>query len=386
MKTFALIFFVCLPLVARSAPIAAGDPLYDEYEGAELAAMLLRDGKNDAAKAALEGLSRSERKEKAALIGKLNGDISLLEGRTSEAASHFLRALQENATESLRMQLELGLARAYQRLGKPSDCAKAASRAGELVFRQEGDALVKAACERAAGENGAAWKTLDRAGELKLGFSVNLEKVRLMLSMGLRQEASLRVLSHIAGKATPSEAMALAEALLEAGAKEESLLALEMARLRFPNDQEVLLAIAPLYFAKGLKRATAEAFTIASVRDHNYAEHAAETLRQFGARQRSRYLNLFIPGEKERGRQKLALAVESSRWDLVASMDGFVKRTSLEEDDEVNYAVGFSLLRGGEGERSRSYLEKIRSPSFLPKVSALFKSIEECGKKSWLCL
>jgi hypothetical protein len=178
----------------------------------------------------------------------------------------------------------------------------------------------------------------------------------------------------------------MAEALLEGGAREESLLALETARLRFPKDQDLLVAIAPRYFARGLKRATAEAFSLAALRDPKFAEHAAETLRQSGSQQRSRYFNIFIPGEKERVRQKLALAVEGSRWDLVASMDSLVRRTSLVHDDEVSYALGYSLLRGGEKERARSYLESVRAPGQLAKVSALIKVLEGCPAQTWRCL
>ena len=372
-------------VLAENSP--ASDPLYDEFEGVELAQALLRDGKVEATKAALQRVSPSESATKAAQIGKIKGEIALLEGAPARASTQFNDALRAPGADLVRAELELGLARAYHRLDKTTDCAAAATRAGTLATRNESDLLMKAACERGSGNNVAAWRTLGEGRILGRGFGPLLEHVRLMLSMKLTAEAQALVLNHLAQKlTTPSEALALAEALQESGARESALLALETARLRFPTDQDILLAIAPQYFAKGWKRATAEAFTLAAVRAPEYAEHAAETLRQAGSRQRSRYWNMYIPGEKERGRQKLALAVENSRWDLVASMDSLVKRTALDNDDEVSYALAFSLLRSGDRERARSYLEKVRSPGLLAKVSALFKSLEECTKLSWRCL
>lgn len=389
MRLYVLLSLIALlapPAPAGAAPAAASDPLYDELEGADLAAALLRDGKHAAARAALEGLAASERRRRAALVALLEGELALASGNPSEAVPRFEAGLAAEGAAPLRGELELALARAHERSGRPKDCAAAATRAADLAYRTETEALRKASCERAAGDAVAAWGTLDRAIGTGLGFGARIEKARLMLSLGLREEASLQAQEHIAGRATVSEALALAEALLEAGAKEEALLALETARLRFPHDQEVLLAVAPLYYARGLKRATADAFALASVHDPSYAEHAAETLRQAGGRQRSRYLNIYIPGERERGRQKLALAVEGSRWDLVSSMDSLVRRTKLDDDDEVSYALAFSLLRGGDLGRSRSYLERVKGAGLLAKVSALFKSLEDCGVKAWRCL
>lgn len=378
MRTFLIYLLLFSPGLSLAENSPASDPLYDEFEGVELAQALLRDGKPDAAKAVLAKISSGEKETKAAQLGKIRGELSLLEGAPAAASTHFRDALSATGANTIRAELELGLARAYHRLDKASDCAAAAERAGALVFRREADLLMKASCERSAGENAAAWKTLREGRMLGRGFGPTLEHVRLLLSMKLMAEAHELIQAHLVrGATTSSEALALAEALQEAGAKQEALLVLETARLRFPTDQDILLAIAPQYFAKGWKRATAEAFTLAAVRAPDYAEHAAETLRQAGSRQRSRYWNLYIPGEKERGRQKLALAVEASRWDLVASMDSLVKRTSLESDDEVSYALAFSLLRGGEKVRARSYLEKIRSPGLLGKVSALFKTLGE---------
>lgn len=372
-----------LPGPLRGAGPAATDPLYDELEGPALAEALVRDGKLTDARGVLSGLSRSE--SNSALAGKVRGEIALLEGNPAEAARQFETALAAQPQEALRPYLNLGLARSLQRLGRHEECAKAAEAAGELAFRSEPDVLLRAGCERAANRLADAWATLSRARAVGLGSGPLMEHLRLMLFLGLREQASRAVQEQLLEAATPSDALAMAEVLLEAGAKEESLLALETARLRFPYDQDILLAVAPVYFSKGLKRATAEAFSLAAARDRTYAEHAAETLRQAGARQRSRYVNLFIPGEKERGRQKLALAVESSRWDLVASMDSLVRRSALEGDDEVSYALAYSLVRGSERARALSYLESVKTPGLLGKVTALMKTISDCSARNWRC-
>ncbi len=382
-----LLFAFLFSITALAAPQFVSDPLYDEFEGVALAQALLRDGKFEATKYVLERLSSSEIARNAVLVGKVRADLSLAQGDPGAAIGFYQQALKPDSPGSVKEELELGLARALQRLGRSAECARSASRAGELVYRVEADVLMKAGCERASGNSLEAWETLLKGRAGGLGFGPVLDHLRLALSLGLREEAFQLALTHIeSASASSSEALSLAESLHEHGARQEALLTLEAARLRFPDDQHILLAIAPLYFAKGWKRATAEAFTVAAVSDSSYAEHAAETLRQSGSGQRSRYWNLYIPGEKERGRQKLALAVEKSRWDLVSSMDNLVKRSALEHDDEVSYALAFSLLRAGEAPRARSYLEKIKSQGLMGKVSALFKSIEECGKRGWRCI
>ncbi len=377
-----ILLIIVVPAVALAD--AASDPLYDELEGPALAEALLRDGKQGDCRKVLDSLSSGDNRKP--LAGKVRGELALLEGKPAEAASHFQGAIDKGADAELAQKLYLGLARAEQRRGKHKECAAAAVAAGSLVFKDETDLLLRSGCEKSSGKFTAAWQTLAEGRKAGLGTGVLVEHLRLMLDLQLREEAFQTVQKEMLKVNSSADAMAMAEVLAEGGAKQESLLALEIARLRFPTDQDLLLAIAPLYFSQGMKRATAESFALASVRDRSYAEHAAETLRQTGSRQRSRYMNQFIPGEKERGRQRLALAVESSRWDLVASMDSLVKRTALEGDDEVSYALAYSLLRGGERERAQSYLESVKTSSLLTKVSALLKNIEGCATKGWRCL
>lgn len=367
-----LTLLFCGPLLA--APNGASDPLYDELEGAALAEALVRDGKLEDARAVLKDLPGREARTPRTV--KAWGELELASGRPAEAAAHFQRALEQGQAP-LASELQLGLARAEQRLGRHEDCAKAAQRARALIFQSEADVLLKAGCERAGKMPSAAWETLVRGRQAGHGFGPVLEHLRLMLSLGLREEASRLAQEEISRGASSADALAMAEALMESGAREESLLALETARLRFSEDQDILLAVAPLYFAKGWKRATAEVFSLVAGRDPAYAEHAAETLRQAGSRQRSRYWNIFIAGEKERVRHKVALAVEGGRWDLVSSMDSLVKRSAWEGDDEVSYALAYSLLRGGGKERALAYLQSIRTSSLLGKVSALMKTITE---------
>lgn len=364
--------FLFFAITTFALPPEAKDQIYDEFEGIKLAEALHRDGKNNAALEVLKSLSPKENSSSEAK--RIIGDIQLAEGNPAQAEKSFQSALA-SANETQTPALYERLAQARSRLNKKPSCARAASAAGDRMYSSEGTILLKARCEW---ETNAAWSTLQRGAETIPAFSLTLEKTKFLLSRKLFVAAYELAYSRIQSPLSSSEILQLAEIFAQLGRQEEAMKLLELGKLRYPMDSDISLALAPLYHQRGWVHATLSAFERASLKDAKYAEHSAELNRQLGARHRAQMFQPLIPGEKERVRQRLALAVETSRWELVSSLDSTVKRAGLQNDDEVNYAMAFSLARIGSLERSSGYLQRIRSSGLLVKTAALRKILDGC--------
>lgn len=206
--------------------------------------------------------------------------------------------------------------------------------------------------------------------------------VEFLLSNGLVEYA--KELSHerIRQKITSSEPLGLSQLFYEKGRKSEALELLEVARILYPRDPDILLALAPFYHAQGWKGATADLFEKVAYADAKFATHATEMNRELGNRMRSSWFQPFIEEDKERIRQKLAAFVESEQWELVTSLDPIVQRTDLNGDSEVSYALSYSMAKIGNMLRARKYLSQIRDSSMGRKVNALWKIVFGCHRES----
>lgn len=209
---------------------------------------------------------------------------------------------------------------------------------------------------------------------------------RALIRLGLVEEARIKAIQSLVSESDPdtstssgtfsgaSSWLALSDLFSEEGMPETALELIELARLQAPSDPRTHLAALPYYHRKGWLRAMADALEKASLFDAQYFHSAAEIRRQTGEFQLSEWWGLQARSGPERVRERISSAVERGRWDLVAAMEGAVSREELSRDDEVNYALGYSLVRIGQFERAERFLGGIREPRLLEKTAALRKA------------
>jgi hypothetical protein len=201
--------------------------------------------------------------------------------------------------------------------------------------------------------------------------------VALQLDLNLVNQALKTSLSNNAQRST-TELLALAELFHNKKASLEALTLIELARARSPFDLDTNLSAAQVYFQRGDLRSTANAFARASIRDRSFAYHATEMHRQLRNFQTATYHAQFIPHAKERLKARMAMYVDGGKFPLIASLDSLISRSELKNDDEMRYALSYSLLRQGNFNRPLIHLNRIRGPEFLQKAALLKKAALDC--------
>jgi hypothetical protein len=361
-----LFFFSLLALAAL--PKEAMDPIYDEYEGVELASALLRDGKVPAARMVWADLSSAEKSAPEAQF--LLGNLFSAEQNFAAALTHYSQA---EGQPKLTEQVAIQKAKAHFALGQLADCTAELKKIGNKVYESSQLVLLRSNCEKQ--------QTLQHlsTGETKIqDFALFQEKIQFLLKKKLFLVARSMAFERLERSLGLSEILRLAEIFQTAQRWEEAQLILENAKVRFPLEKDVLLALAPLYHRQEWRLATIAAFEGAALTERKYFEHSAELNRQAGQLFRSLQQIPLVPGEREKLRLQLANYVDRGRWDLVSSLDTAIRRSDLREDGEVNYALAFSLARLGKITRAKEYLAKVQTPSLLPKATQLRKILEDC--------
>jgi thioredoxin-like negative regulator of GroEL len=148
---------------------------------------------------------------------------------------------------------------------------------------------------------------------------------------------------------------------------------------------DINLAFSQIYFHKGMMMVAQEGFSRAAHVDAKYFYHTAELNRQSGRYERSLFFNSHVQNEKERLKQKIATYVDANRYALIASMDSVIQRSELAKDEEILYALSYSLVRNGDRDKSLKYLAKITKPELIEKSTLLRQALLECQKKQERC-
>ncbi len=356
-----MFLLVAAILAFAALPKEAMDPIYDEYEGVELSAALLRDGKVPAAKMVWLDLGENV---------KLSPQAQMVAGNIAAAEQDFSRALKNYQRAELdpafSLEVAIPKAKAHFALNQLADCAHELKKLGDKVYQSESLALLKSKCEQKQELQHLV------AGESRLqSFSLFQEKVQVLLKRKLYLVARAEVFANLEKFRESSELLRLAELFQAEQRWDDAQLILTHAKVRFPAEKDVLLALAPLYHRREWRLATIAAYEQAAKSEAKYFEHSAELNRQAGNLFRSLQQISLIPGEREKLRLQLANYVDRGRWDLVSSLDNAIRRSDLRSDQEVSYALAFSLARLGKVARAKEYLAKIQSPALLPKATAL---------------
>ncbi|MCJ8277338.1 MAG: hypothetical protein MJK18_10895, partial [Bdellovibrionales bacterium] len=115
------------------------------------------------------------------------------------------------------------------------------------------------------------------------------------------------------------------------------------------------------------------------------AFEASELLRQVGKSYRSRYLNFQTLDPKKRLKQKLSLYLEEDNYHSLKLMIPQLRQHQLLEDEELRYAVAYSLFRTGDFKKSESYLRMIERDDLFEKSLKLRDEISKCKSETWAC-
>jgi hypothetical protein len=212
------------------------------------------------------------------------------------------------------------------------------------------------------------------------------EKIYFQLKLSLAHEALKGALNYLADQSSSAiQYLDIAEMFHQMSYTDQSVAVLEMGRVKYPTNLDLNLTLSQLYFQKNLLLAAEEGFTRSALTDGKYFYHSAELNRQLGQSERAQYFNGYVKDEKQKLKQKIATYVDSNKYNLISSLKSVIQRSELNQDDEIKYALAYSLIKVGEVEVPLKYLASIRKPELLEKTTTLQNAVLDCQVKTQSC-
>jgi tetratricopeptide (TPR) repeat protein len=380
-RNLALAAALALALTGASASAAeasGGGAQVEAPDHLALAALLVRDGHLDRAELELSRVDLAAAGADVARYHTLTGLIALQRTRHAAAVSAFEAALAAGATEP---QLWVFLARERFALERWEAAAQAVDRVPAPALQAQPKLrLLKAQALYRLGRLPDAYAALadaERADPTLVEAS--RQRILLLVEMGLHHaaaEAGRAFLARTGGAA--ADHIVLAEALRRGRAFDDAIVLLEVARLRFPADPQILGQLGRAYLDAGRPLTAAALLERAAVSEPAKALEAAELYRRGGRLSRAVYVNARVPDQRSKIRQRLGLLVELGRFEEAAALGPRLERLGLASDDQLVYAVAYAFFRTGRYAAAERWLKRVTSAAAFDKAAGLRKVMEQC--------
>lgn len=360
-----MIFLIIFCLIVNAEVIP---PKYDDFDSYELIEQLILDQKYDLAYETLKNIDQKGDMEKNNF---LFGKIFFFKSDFINSRKYLLQT-----RGVLRSESDLYLGEISYNEKKYNECINYLSKHKKIINIER--SIILSHCFYEEKNYPEAWKILsflkDKKAEKELilfNFKIGLQKEALNLAIKYLQKYN----------SSASECLALSQYF----SGDEKIKILEISKAVHPFDVDINLAYAQVKYLISNFESAAEAFSIAALTEQKYYFHASEIYRQLGMIEISSYFNLFVEKNVDSIKLKMANLVESNNFLSIASMNNLVSKTKLMYDDEVRYALSYSLAQAGEYDKPTQYLLSITDQSILPKAVQLRKTLLECSEKRSSC-
>lgn len=370
----ALLLTLCLAACVGPAATRTDAP-DEEVDRLGLAALLLRDGHLERARAVLGEVDPRQDGLDLPRFHTLRGLVAL-QLQEHDAAREALRLA--TATGQVEPIVWVYLAQAEHAAGDPAAALAALARGRPGWEGQAPVHRLEVLCAWAAGDRGGAFAALERAERrLPDDATFTRQRVLYLLELGLFVAAAAAGEEYLARAGHAPEAyLALGEALRRARRADDAARVLEAARLRAPGHEQVLVALAHAHLDAGRPRAAAVVLEEAARLDAKYQAEAAELFRRAGALDRALYLNASVQDAPAKARQRLGLLLQRAAFDQALALEPRLSRLGLLDDEEVRYALAYACYRAGDLERADLRLRGITRPELFRAATDLRKAIQ----------
>jgi tetratricopeptide (TPR) repeat protein len=314
----------------------------------------------------------------------LGGLVALKKQLYNEAASSFEAAIAAGNTDPL-VFVNLGRARFGSK--DYGAAIKALERAGKAGEAQPNAALLKSRAYWEVGKPGQALEVLGRGNRR---FPANVEFARLevlyLIKLGLFQELARRRATFLGrGDIAATDLAAIGEALRKSGRLDEAAQTLEAARLRFPESQELSVALARVLLDRGRTLSAAMLLERVARDEPKFLIEAAELYRRAGRLDRALFLNQQIVDQTVKIKQRLQILLEMERFEMIAAMDARLSRLGLLDDQQIRYALAYGFFMVRDFASAEKHIKQIDDPDLFTKGIELRKAMEDCKTSDWRC-
>ena len=382
-KVLTALLALALSLLLVAPAVAQEDD--SEVDYLALASLMLRDGKLDRAINALDQVDLEAE------------DVNLVRYYTLRGMTHMRRKELEPARDALDNAVSAGdaepvvyvyLAQVNYQLEDYAGAVDALDKAGAAVERIPSVYHMRAQSHWLMGEKTMAIAVLDQASEIfPEDPSFQRRKVFYLMDIGLFKEAVVQGKSYLErSEGKLEDHIALGNALRASGELDEAAVFLEQAQLTFPGSPEVKKVLAHVYIERGEMSAAADMLYKAALLDPVLLPEAAELYRRSGQTFRAMNLNSQIANQEEKLRQRLALYLEMGSYEQAAAMEIPLRRVGLLAEEDLRYAVAYSLFKTGDFSAAEQHLAQLNRPDLFRKAAELRRAIQDCAEDSWKCL
>lgn len=364
-------------------PLAPAAEPPDDVDEVALAALLVRDGHWDRARAVLDDVDLDEPGLDLGRYYTLSGLVHLNAEAPLAAAADLEQAIALGNTDPW---LRVVLAQAWLAAGRTEDAARALNEGGDATMAIPEAWLLRVRIDRARGDVAAAWADLDEGAQR---FPERPEweeqQVALLVELGLSQEARARGQAMLVRRGEDPRAWALfAESLRRGGELDAAIAVLEEARLRFPTDTQLPRQLAQAWLSAGHPLAAGQILQAAAESEPALLVEAAECYRRAGQLTRAMALNERVPDPAARTRQRLGLLLEQESFDRAVALAPRLERLGLLAEDEVAYGLGYAFFRVGDLPAAERALRAVDDPAVFRRATALRQAMATCAEEG-LC-
>ena len=185
--------------------------------------------------------------------------------------------------------------------------------------------------------------------------------------------------------ASAEDSLIVGEALRKSGALERAATVLQAARLRFPEEPEILVRQAAVAVDARQPLAAARFLQVAAEYDPAYAHDAAELFRRAGQLEAALYMNSMVADPTEKVRQRFGLLLVGEQYELAVALTERLRRLGLLGEDEIAYGLAYAHFRTGDLETAEGMLRNISDPELFQKATALRQAMEQCAESPESC-
>jgi len=349
-----------------------------------LAALLMQDGNFERAAQALQNVDAEKKGLDKIRYFTLKGLVDLKLQRYITAIKHFYKAIELGQDKPV---VHVYLAQAWYGVKDYKKSLNEVHAAGAAGQALPGVLLLQSELQWQLNNKPAAWQTLITGA---VRFPDNpvfpRQQVFRMIQLGLYQKATQSGLDYVARfTADVSDYVAIGNALRESGQQQTALNFLELARLRFPDNEKTLLVLARTYADLGRFRTAAGLVEKVAMDNNKYLIDAAELYRRAQQPLRAMYLNEQALDQPKKLKQRLAILIAAGYYDQAAGMEEPLFRVGMLENDDIRYALAFAAFKSGDFERTKHQLTKIKNPKLFKKAAQLRQTMKSCTGNAWRC-
>lgn len=381
---------LCLLLTVPLAALAQDEQAGDDVDRLSLAALLIGDGNHDRARAVLAAVDPQDPELDRVRYHSLEGLVSLELDEPAAAVAAFERAVEaaDANDEAPPEVIWLYLAQSHFALDNHREVISALERADSETTDVPSVYLMRSQSHWSLGEIENAWRVLaegrqrfpDRAGDFIR------RQVFFLVDQSLYQQAAEIGRAFIdTGEASPNDAVAIGNALRQAGQFDEALKILETARLSDPDNVRLAKVLAHTWMARDQLLPAANILREAAVYDPELTSEAAELYKRSGWLMQALMLNSQVIDQEKKLKQRLAIFIELERFDQAAGMEEALVRNGLLGDENIRYALAYAYFKTGAYDRAEQHLAQLTDDELFRKAAELRRAMEQCADESWLC-